>query len=96
MASRVGGGVCASALAPAVATGTPSRKQWMHIGCGISRTTESCVYRPVYVPVARVGSVRCDGCRLNLIMSVTGVCYLYCEIDEYGVVENSTGPMRRV
>ena len=53
MASRVGAGVCASALAPAVAAGAPSRKQWMHIGCAISRTAESCAYRPVCVPVAR-------------------------------------------
>ena len=71
MVSRVSAGVCASALAPAVAAGAPRRKQWMHIGCGISRTAESCAYRPVSVPVARVRTVRCDGRRLNLIISVT-------------------------
>ena len=53
MASRVSAGVCASALAPGRAAGAPSLKEWMHIGCGISRTAESCAYGLVCVPVAR-------------------------------------------
>ena len=83
MASRVSAGVCASALAPAVAAGALSLKEWMHMCCGISRTAESCAYGPVCVPVARGGSVVCNGRCVGLSISMTYPCYFYRETDEY-------------
>ena len=82
MASRVSAGVCASALAPAVAAGALSLKEWMHMCCGISRTAESCAYGPVSVPVARERTVQCEGHRLELVIRMTYTCDFYRELDE--------------